>query len=176
MRRHLRNRKSETRRARRAGVPLLFAMLLAMLPTVAMADRLVEPFSVGDWAGGAYTTEDGNDTYCALWKDFGNNAGIWLGFDRFGHFIEITDPEYLDVQATEPFQTALTIDELTGMLFEATPETPDTLLIDLGTDPAIIQSLAAGDRLVLETWGIWYRLDGTAAAIDALGRCYSTYE
>ena len=151
-------------------------MLLAMLPTVAMADRLVEPFSVGDWAGGAYTTENGNDTYCALWKDFGNNAGIWLGFDRFGHFIEITDPEYLDVQATQPFQTALTIDELTGMLFEATPETPDTLLIDLGTDPAIIQSLAAGDRLVLETWGIWYRLDGTAAAIDALGRCYSTYE
>lgn len=155
---------------------MLFAMLLAMLPTVSMADRLVEPFSTGDWAGGAYTTEDGSDTYCALWKDFGNNAGIWLGVDRFGHFIEITDPEYLDVQATEPFQTALTIDAFTGMLFEATPETPDTLLIDLGTDPSIMQRLAAGDRLVLETWGIWYRLDGTAAAIDALERCYSTYE
>ena len=49
-------------------------------------------------------------------------------------------------------------------------------MIDLGTDPAIMQRLAAGDRLVLETWGIWYRLDGTAAAIDALERCYSTYE
>lgn len=146
-----------------------------MLPVAAVADRLVEPYSAGDWVGGAYTTDDNLDTYCALWKDFGSNAGIWLGIDKFGHFIEVTDPEYLDVQTTEPFPTALTIDASRGMVFQATPESPDTLMIDLGTDASVMQRLASGNRLILETWGIWYSLDGTAAAIDALERCYSTY-
>lgn len=170
------SRRENIRHARGCGVALTIAALLAILPTVAAADRLVEPYSSGDWVGGAYATDDGLDAYCALWKDFGSGAGIWLGIDKFGHFIEITDPEFLDVQTTEPFETALTIDAFRGMLFEATPETPDTLMIDLGTDPTIMQRLAAGERLILETWGIWYRLDGTAAAIGALEQCYLTYE
>lgn len=154
---------------------ILIGALAVILPAVSQADRLVEPYNTGDWNGGAYQTDDNEDAYCALAKDFGGGAVIWLGIDSRGPFMKIFDPEYLDLQTEGPFETGLTVDAYPSLRVPAVAEDPDTLVLDFADRPEAMARLAGGFRLILDSWGIWYRLDGTRNAVAALDECFEIY-
>ncbi len=92
--------------------------------------------------------------------------------DELGYFLKIAEPEYLELRGAAAFDARLRVDDLPSRSFPSYAEDADTLVVDLGKDPIFMHQLAAGQRLILVDWGIWYGLEGSAAAIAALEECY----
>jgi hypothetical protein len=133
-----------------------------------------EPISVQGWDGGAY--RDSKDTvYCELYDDYGNGAELLVGWDKYGFYLLITDPNTLKLEPWADFETTVSVDKLYRAKVKAFAYDTDLLELYFGTDRKAINALRKGDKMVLEEWDHWYTLHGTGAAIDAIEACYNRH-
>jgi hypothetical protein len=155
-------------RQRFAARVALAAVVLATVP--AGAQELVQPLSVAGWEGGAYKRPDGRPL-CALWDEYAEGVGLWLGWDETGFYIDVVDPR-LGLEPDRIYKATLQIDDIWGGTAEGYAITNDTLAITFGEDEAAIGAFRRGRKLYLQEIGRSYTLNGTRDAVAALMRCY----
>jgi hypothetical protein len=158
----------------RTGVATL--ALLTLWPSAgvpASGPELIQPLSVAGWEGGAYKRPDGR-VLCAVWDQYAEGVGLWLGWDDTGFYIDIEDSRF-QLEPDHLHPVTLQIDdrwraEAEGYAIDAT-----TLAVTFQTDPAALAAFRAGVRLFLIELDRAYTLKGTGDAIGALERCYKTH-
>jgi hypothetical protein len=133
-----------------------------------------EPMSVEGWDGGAYRNSSGN-VYCELSDDYGNGVSLLVGWDKYGFYVLIVDPDTLKMDPWADFQTVVSVDRLYRAKINAFSYDTDELELDFGDDRKAVNALRKGERLMLEEWDHWYTLYGTGAAIAAVEDCYKRY-
>ena len=133
-----------------------------------------EPMSVQGWDGGAYRNSSG-ETYCELYDDYGSNTSLLVGWDKYGFYLLITDPNTLKLDEYADLEVLVSIDKLYKGKVSAFSYETDELELDFGDDRKAINALRKGEKLVLEEWDHFYTLYGTGAAIAAVEDCYNRY-
>lgn len=154
---------------------LIAALAAFFIATPATADDLVESWSVQGWEGGAYSNASTGEIYCALWEGYGAGAGIWLGWDATGYYMNVTDPEGFNFQPDTTFWTSIRVDQIYQADVEAYVIDPATLNIDFAQNRQAITAMRSGNKLYFDAWTIWYTLIGSAAAVSAIENCYANY-
>jgi hypothetical protein len=154
---------------------VIAAIFVTLASGPAVADDLIESWSVQGWDGGAYRNSDTGEVYCAMWDDYGSGTGIWLGWDVTGFYINLTDPGSLNLQTDTTFWTAFRIDTIYYADVEAYVMDPTTINIDFGQNRNAINAIKAGQKMFLDEWELWYTLIGTGAAVSSLETCYWNY-
>lgn len=133
-----------------------------------------QPISVQGWDGGAYRNKDGS-VYCELSDDYGNGVSLYVGWDKYGFYLVIIDPNVLKMEPWSDFETEVSIDKIYRGKVPAYSYDADELELDFAEDTKGINALRKGERLTLIEWDHWYTLYGTGAAIGAVQDCYSRY-
>lgn len=134
----------------------------------------LEPMSVQGWDGGAYRDSKGS-VYCELYDDYGNGAELLVGWDKYGFYLLVTDPNTLKLEPWSDFETTVAVDKIYRAKVKAFSYDVDMLELDFGTDRSAANALRKGDRMVLEEWDHWYTLHGTGAAIEAVEACFNRH-
>jgi len=135
---------------------------------------LFDPLSVEGWNGGAYHDTVG-ELYCALSDDYGSGVSLILGWDKFGFYLVIIDPDTLKLEPSNKFETIVSVDRLYRAKVDAVAFDTDELELDFGADRKAVNALRKGEKLTLEEWDHFYTLYGTGAAIAAIEDCYNRH-
>lgn len=154
-----------------AAVLVIGALLSAS--AAAPAQELVQQLSVGGWNGGAYKRPDGR-VLCAVWDQYAEGVGLWLGWDDTGFYIDIQDARF-QLEPDRLHRVTLQIDDRWRANAEGYAIDATTLAVTFQADPAALGAFRAGERLYLIELDRAYTLNGTAEAIGALERCYENY-
>jgi hypothetical protein len=132
------------------------------------------PMSVQGWDGGAYRNSSG-EAYCELYDDYGSKTSLLVGWDKYGFYLLITDPNTLKLEEYADLEVLVSIDKLYKGKVTAFSYETDVLELDFGDDRKAINALRKGEKLVLEEWDHFYTLYGTGAAIAAVEDCFNRY-
>jgi hypothetical protein len=130
-----------------------------------------EPISVQGWDGGAYRNSSG-EAYCELYDDYGGKTSLLVGWDKYGFYLLITDPNTLKLEEYADLEVLVRIDKLYRGKVKAFAYETDELELDFGDDRKAINALRKGEKLVLEEWDHFYTLYSTGAAIAAVEDCF----
>jgi len=130
--------------------------------------------SAEGWDGGAYRNSKGK-VYCELADDYGGGVSLILGWDEYGFYLVITDPDTFNLDELDEFETTVSIDRIYKGKVPAYAWAKDELELDFGDDAKGVAALRKGVKLVLDEWDHWYTLYGTGAAIAAVQDCFSRY-
>jgi len=158
---------------RRSMFAAIAVVILCGAAWSAAADDLIESWNVEGWEGGAYRNADSGEVYCALWDDYGDDAGIWLGWDSLGFYMNVTDPVYLALDPDSTFWTGFRVDQRYSA--DVYVMETDTFNIDFGHNKNAIEAVKSGERMYFDELDIWYTLYGTRKAVEAIENCYWNY-
>jgi hypothetical protein len=111
---------------------------------------------------------------CAVWDQYAEGVGLWLGWDDTGFYIDITDSRF-QLEPDHLHTVTLQIDDRWRAEAEGYAVDTTTLAVTFQTDPAALGAFRAGERLYLLELDRAYTLNGTADAIGALERCYKAH-
>jgi len=166
----------KARFAHRLGCLLAGCLAVAILASTAAparAQELIQSLSVAGWEGGAYRRADGR-VLCAVWDQYAEGVGLWLGWDDTGFYIDIADSRF-QLEPDRLHMVTLQIDDRWRAEAEGYAIDARTLAVTFQTDPAALGAFRAGERLYLLELDRAYTLNGTADAIGALERCYKAH-
>ncbi|MGE3969399.1 MAG: hypothetical protein AB7F08_14250 [Dongiaceae bacterium] len=149
---------------------LAAAAVLLLGASAATAQELIQPLSVAGWEGGAYRRDDGR-VLCAVWDQYAEGVGLWLGWDETGFYIDVVDPR-LGLKPDHVYGATLQIDDRWRAEAEGYAIAADTIAITFGKDEAAISAFRGGKELYLPEIDRSYTLHGTKDAIAELLRCY----
>ena len=149
--------------------------LLVGIAAPAAADDLIESWSAEGWEGGAYRNLESGEIYCAVWDDYGDESGVWLGWDGLGFYMNISDPLYLVLEPDTTFWTSFRVDDSYSADVEVYVMEADTFNIDFGHNKNAIDAVKGGEEMYFDELDVVYTLYGTRAAIDMIESCYWNY-
>jgi hypothetical protein len=159
------------------AVPKWLVILVLWIP-MAAADasaegRQIWQFSSGNWVGGAWASEEGSFSYCAVSSSF--VSGIQLAFAITADYeLEIAlGRDDWDLPPGEVYTVSLFVDRKPLGSFEATPTRGDVLLIHIGPRADVLRSLRMGYLFHVDAAkdDFYFDLSGSNQALEKTLEC-----
>lgn len=149
----------------------LFALVL--LTSFAAPAQDYDFIRLGNWFGGAYNSEQGEFTHCAVEAAYTDNSILVLAWSDIGFRFAFSKPGW-QLGVGESYRVAASIDSRWARAVDAYAVNEGLVVLNFGNDRNAIRAFQQGLILTIEAQydQFIFHLTGTNSAIAAIENCY----
>lgn len=139
---------------------------------------LVRSFSVGNWQGGAYTSEStGRFSHCAAAATYKNGVGVIFSVDRSYQWRMLFTASHFSLKPGTVMKLGASIDGSAPVSITAHAHDRTTIRIELAPTASLFNRLRAAHqlRLFANDLSHTFNLTGTSSMLPTLLACVKTY-